>query len=879
MDPKNQKLLSDALGGKLSDYKEKLGKIGFIDTKFPGTDGDEGTTAALDKFIKKLNLAHNGYVDKNLLDKALTQASSDADKLGATAVTGRVLMDYGEPASGLRLRLRVLRFGESKPQFVGEEVVTDTSGLFKLPFDPGTDMGVEVVAIDEKGETRTLSLPMFAPGGESNMVALVAPTELQPPASEFDRLLSSVTAKIGDADLLAHAQDRGGNAEQSDIALLAGQTGWDARLIALAANAKQLERATGQPFKVSYALVRSGLPADAASMVKVSSSVVRDVLQKAESERIAPLKAGEIDAAVALHAKLSKDSLLARPLNAQGKLAGDFLKQVVDSPDDVQRFEQSLFERGTATAGSLWDIARQNKVSDKTISKLKLQGKLAALTDANLEVMGSLMTEMDLGKPLGQLAKAGLYKPDAWKKKLEDLAQGDPVRLDKLIPQAPEGVTLEQRMKAYTGVMAGRFRIAYPTQSILQRIAADELPVNPAIRPKVVELLDQAVKDGDFRLGQTPISALTRDLDKTSETKSVLERLHSLYQVTPDDETLQRVWKEKDIGSAFDIAAVPLSEWLARFGKPANELDDILDKLRRMHQKSVQVVSTIQTFYCLVESTRATPAMPVLAAASDASLEKQLKDRFPTLQNMIGDMSYEECEHCRSVLSPAAYFVDILRMLDHAAAAGKRPFDVLDARRPDLAALPLTCANTSTSLPYIDVVNEILECLAEDRALSQQGDGLDEHTTEELVAEPFGTRPLAYEALAKARYPLSFPFDLPWEQAAATGSLLDLRLADLIAAFATDDLDRKDASSFPSRHELAMSRLGISPALEFALTDVGNLAGWFSLYGEKAADARVAARRDVGGTGRHHAQPVRQSAAGHAGDPAETGPGLVGGAA
>ena len=34
---------------------------------------------------------------------------------------------------------------------------------------------------------------------------------------------------------------------------------------------------------------------------------------------------------------------------------------------------------------------------------------------------------------------------------------------------------------------------------------------------------------------------------------------------------------------------------------------------------------------------------------------------------------------------------------------------MLLARRPDLAELPLTCENTLTPLPYIDLVNELLE--------------------------------------------------------------------------------------------------------------------------------------------------------------------------
>ena len=89
------------------------------------------------------------------------------------------------------------------------------------------------------------------------------------------------------------------------------------------------------------------------------------------------------------------------------------------------------------------------------------------------------------------------------------------------------------------------------------------------------------------------------------------------------------------------------------------------------------------------------------------------------------------CEHCSSVYSPAAYFVDLMRYLDVsdpkrleevrrkleqrrgwdaaklASLSRYRPLDALLARRPDLVDIPLTCENTFTPLPYIDLVNEL----------------------------------------------------------------------------------------------------------------------------------------------------------------------------
>src|SRR5262249_36975039 len=128
----------------------------------------------------------------------------------------------------------------------------------------------------------------------------------------------------------------------------------------------------------------------------------------------------------------------------------------------------------------------------------------------------------------------------------------------------------------------------------------------------------------------------------------------------------------------------------------------------------------------------------------------------------------------RSVLSPAAYFVDVLEFLrqSRANAAGYTPLDILigkDAtvpgRRPDLAALPLTCENTNTAMPYIDLVNEILEYYIANSHLDA-GAAYDtgDATTADLTAEPQHILPQVYgnntNSLKQAVFPLGLPFDL-----------------------------------------------------------------------------------------------------------------------
>ena len=63
------------------------------------------------------------------------------------------------------------------------------------------------------------------------------------------------------------------------------------------------------------------------------------------------------------------------------------------------------------------------------------------------------------------------------------------------------------------------------------------------------------------------------------------------------------------------------------------------------------------------------------------------------------------------ILSPAAYLVDLLHFID-AQTVPPGFLNLQTDSRPVagiFSNLPLTCANTNTALPYIDIVNETLE--------------------------------------------------------------------------------------------------------------------------------------------------------------------------
>src|SRR5262249_54181592 len=180
--------------------------------------------------------------------------------------------------------------------------------------------------------------------------------------------------------------------------------------------------------------------------------------------------------------------------------------------------------------------------------------------------------------------------------------------------------------------------------------------------------------------------------------------------------------------------------------------------------------------------------------------------RRPSYAELFGSLDLCECKHCRSVLSPAAYFVDLLEFLRHSTpnTKNKTPLDILFERRPDLEHITLTCENTNTTLPYVDLVNEVLESyvtyLLSRKTQQPQKPSILAHDTgdatpQELDANPQNTNEDAYREVAQAVYPLTLPSNQPVEVARAYLQHLGISRQELLTAFEKEQSVKTDRAT------------------------------------------------------------------------------------
>jgi ABC toxin-like protein/neuraminidase-like protein/putative peptidoglycan binding protein/virulence plasmid A protein len=764
-------------------------------------------------------------------------------------LAGSLFADRGTPAAGVTLRFYAPGFG-GKLTLVGE-AVTGPDGSYTLDHDLPSGKGrLDVRAVGAGGKEIPLAGPADKVDPEAPVNVVIPAAQLPTPDAEYARLVADLGPHLAGGKLSDAKEDD----QQRDLSLLHEATGWDARLIALGATAERLATSTGVAPTVAYGLIRAGLPTDPVQLARVGPAGVGHALRKAVQAGVVALNEQEIAAAQSKLDAFGRATRRKLAINGTASSYGSMLKATGLNDAQQSRFDE-IFSAHAGDATTLWQRAQR---ADLPADQLKLTAQLGALTLNSARLTESLRAEVgSTGRLPGTLVAGKLYQPAAWQDRIRALANGNDRVLDQLIPPAYQAETVEERLQAYTADLAFKVRRSYPTQVLSDRIRSGELPLaTTALSRDVATVLDRAATTG-FVPGQRSLHRFVTDRREAlfagiSDQDGVTAELATLsrqYQITASDEALG-VLQRHDLRSAFQVSAMPERVFMAQYASEFPTRAEAQLTWRRAQQVSAVTLNLVAATKQL-DSSRLLPALAQqveLVGQTQAQLVRQ----FPTLESLFGSLDFCECQHCRSVLSPAAYLVDLLKFLDDAPASPASPYQALVERRPDLPHLPLTCQNTHTALPYIDIVNEILEFyLVHDQLTPEAAYDTGDASTEDLTAEPQNLLPAAYDLLRQARYPLTAPFDLWLATVRAFTGHFEVPFWELLETLRTSD-ELRPAGEY-GLAAVAYERLGFSPAELDLLIAANPLAGWPARYGypENAnqaqwgelANARTLARR------------------------------------
>jgi peptidoglycan hydrolase-like protein with peptidoglycan-binding domain len=853
-------------GDAVKDLHAQLGSVGVALPVSETTDGifGVGTRDALLQVQLKYDLATTGVLDdatRNALAIAVGNVAHPS------RVEGRIFLDNGLPAAKIKLSIVNKGFGEDATEL--GEIETDERGFYALPYDRnGAAANIEVHAFDADGTPVRLSNPKVN-ADRSEVLNLVAPSRVQSQANEFVLMANDLKGLVGgDIIKLALAQE---DSDRQDLSLLHQPTGWDARLIATAATAAKVTAVTGIAHDALYGAFRAGLPHDTEALALVSTEAFATALTRAKDAGLIALDDAQMRAAQTAFETFKLATR--RNMIVPGALSsvGDMLEKARIEPTHKVTFEKlALLHDGDDTA--LWTEAKAQGIPTAQIASLQLQGKLAYLTLNNAPLTEALQDEIDSQDNMAQLVEKDLYRKDEWATRLKALASDNnvvnPEKLAKLIPTAYTQKEVHDRLDAYADDLARKVRQSFPTHVVNRMLEKDDLKLgaqHAELKAPVQTFLKNAVDKG-FQLGRTPVDQFLKQHSETvfdgiaEDKKGLAEAgaklLTRAYQMTPNDETMTTLLA-LGFTSARQVVAISKADFVERYWERFGSRK----ATETVYDKSVQISSVTFNIYTLGKKIDSAP--PIMAISGSPEKHQEAKDKlksllkeYPTMESLFGSLDFCECEHCRSVLSPAAYLVDLLRFVDpptqdweHTLSDWKhkhnereytgpdynflKPYDALIQRRPDLPHLPLTCENTNTALPYIDLVNEILEYfVANTRLDANAAHDTGEATSAELMAEPYNIIPKAYDTLKGARYPLTLPFDLWLETVRRFCNYFETPLWQVLEIFRpSDDLFAPAASPAAyDRAQIFAEYLSLSPD-EYASYITSTMADLPKLYG------------------------------------------------
>ncbi|MBO3093578.1 neuraminidase-like domain-containing protein [Cellulomonas dongxiuzhuiae] len=396
----------------------------------------------------------------------------------------------------------------------------------------------------------------------------------------------------------------------------------------------------------------------------------------------------------------------------------------------------SLGDLLTTLPGGLDDTGRATVAAELDADPGDLGGLRARLLDAHGWTAGtvnSVLRAVGLGEITGGhaplVAALGRPDPDDAAAALADLAplgrsqwaelvaaHGVPVHLD--LPGDGVGPYVDRLLHDVEQRM--------PSAYLRARVEDGRIPVaEPA---QVARFLANAQT---FRLGDQPVlgrfaAAVDGDLagiaaEAVPTVQAELLRIERLARVSPSLEVAERLlaggWS-----SALQIASVDRRRFIEEVG---DGIPGGAEVASAVHERAAAASATASALLLSqAPGLDRTPLLPVLPMQTDvapvpdadpaaATLRSALAagGQTATLELLFGSPDTCGCAGCASMYSPAAYLAELLQMLDGGQhnTAGASPLDVLLARRPDLAELELSCSNTETVLPLVDIVLELLE--------------------------------------------------------------------------------------------------------------------------------------------------------------------------
>jgi hypothetical protein len=691
-------------GRDVHELQRVLTSMGLIihSDEVAGKRFGETTKQAVQAFQKEYKLKPEAVVDTKTI-AAINKVLSSTNR----AVRGNVRRADGKPAD----KIKVVAFDKDlRSETKLGETTCDAAGYFEISylFKAAARSAPNLVlkAFASARDTKPLATsPVMFDAVPELVFDLVVGESESGALSEYERLMNELepilkASKIKLIDLVE-------NDDTQDITFLRRQTGQPMDRIMHAVLAHRYATQSKLAPELFYALLRQGLPTESSALMSQDTGTLRRVLAKAVVNHIVPKGLDSEESVKHMLEGFTSwrvSAALQKPEDEKEMTLGRLVKGVLTRKPLQERFMR-LYAEHSGCVAEFWKKIESDAQLAKSAAELKFSVLVGNLSENHLPLVEAIRTN----RKLRNLADLARLNENDWLSFLSEHGVSTPPGFER--------ENDADSAKRYARAIARAVETAAPTTYFSARLNETELEGKGDVLRFLEANPDFDLKE--HRLDaflETHPEALNVFPDKTAVADQ-LKRVQRVYRITAHAEPTLGLL-QAGYTSAQGISRLGRNAFVARHGRYFDEPEEARHayaRARQIHDSAVALVSDIH------------PGTVLDIHAVTGGLAREAV-KVPQLKELFGSLDFCSCGHCQSVLGPAAYFVDILNFLrdrmvretDPQTESGEGSesgssetsssvLDELVKRRPDLGEIELTCENTETLLPYVDLVLEILE--------------------------------------------------------------------------------------------------------------------------------------------------------------------------